>query len=140
MAYRARERAEAGHPAFTEEERLSAMSNSSPGAPQLSIMSFTSAFHGRLLGSLSATRSKAIHKLDIPAFDWPCAPFPQLKYPLAENEEANQQEEERCLKAADSLFKEWKTKSPVAAVIIEPVLSEGASSLSSCLRIRRMVN
>lgn len=33
-------------------------------------------FHGRLFGSLSATRSKAIHKLDVPAFDWPVCPWP----------------------------------------------------------------
>jgi len=39
----------------------------------MSILSFTSAFHGRLFGSLSATRSKAIHKVGVPAFD--CGSF-----------------------------------------------------------------
>jgi len=61
------------HIEFTEEEMHSAMKNQSPGASQLSILSFKTAFHGRLFGSLSTTRSKPIHKVDIPAFDWPTA-------------------------------------------------------------------
>jgi 4-aminobutyrate aminotransferase/(S)-3-amino-2-methylpropionate transaminase len=35
-----------------------------PGSPDLSVISFKGGFHGRMLGSLSATRSKAIHKVD----------------------------------------------------------------------------
>lgn len=46
---------------------------------------------------LATTHSKAIHKLDIPSFDWPIAPFPRLQYPLEEFTRENQQEEERCL-------------------------------------------
>jgi 4-aminobutyrate aminotransferase/(S)-3-amino-2-methylpropionate transaminase len=42
---------------------------------------------------LSITHSKPIHKLDIPAYDWPIAPFPKLVYPLADNVEANAAEE-----------------------------------------------
>jgi hypothetical protein len=94
----------------------SCMLNQLPGSPQLSILSFTSAFHGRLFGSLSATRSKAIHKLDIPSFDWPVSPFPTLKYPLEEHEEENEAEELECLKVYEAVIKEWKSKSPVAAV------------------------
>jgi 4-aminobutyrate aminotransferase-like enzyme len=41
----------------------SCMDNKAPGSPQLAILSFKSGFHGRMLGSLSATRSKAIHKV-----------------------------------------------------------------------------
>ena len=48
-------------------------------------------------GALSCTHTKWSHKLDFPAFDWPIADFPQLKYPLKENEEANRKEEDRCL-------------------------------------------
>jgi hypothetical protein len=43
----------------------SCMLNKSPGTPDLTILSFTSGFHGRLFGSLSATRSKAIHKVSL---------------------------------------------------------------------------
>ena len=49
------------------------------------------------LGCLATTHSKAIHKIDIPSFDWPIAPFPRLKYPLEEFVKENQQEEARCL-------------------------------------------
>lgn len=54
----------------TQEELESTMVNQAPGSPPLRIVSFDGAFHGRLLGCLSTTHSKAIHKLDIPAFDW----------------------------------------------------------------------
>jgi len=49
------------------------------------------------LGCLSTTHSKYIHKIDIPAFDWPIAPFPEYKYPLNENVQENQREDKRCL-------------------------------------------
>ncbi|WWD20158.1 4-aminobutyrate aminotransferase [Kwoniella shandongensis] len=130
MAYRQRER---GSPdvAFTKEEMDSCMLNHSPGSPQLSVLSFKSGFHGRLFGSLSATRSKAIHKVDIPAFDWPCAPFPELKYPLSEHVAENEAEEKRCLEEYEKILIEGKTTRPVAAVIIEPILSEGGDKHAS---------
>jgi 4-aminobutyrate aminotransferase/(S)-3-amino-2-methylpropionate transaminase len=112
--------------AFTEEEMSSTMVNQSPGSPNFSIMSFQSAFHGRLFGSLSTTRSKPIHKLDIPAFDWPRAPFPALKYPLEEFDVENQLEEQRCLQEVERLIKEFHN--PVAAVVVEPIQAEGGDN------------
>lgn len=112
---------------FTKEEIETCMMNQLPGTPQFSILSFKGiyilsinmyikknitkftrikriitistlgAFHGRTLGSLSTTHSKYIHKIDIPAFDWPTASFPAYKYPLDENIRENQQEDKRCL-------------------------------------------
>ncbi|KAF1810932.1 4-aminobutyrate aminotransferase [Eremomyces bilateralis CBS 781.70] len=114
------------HVDFTEQEKSSCMDNKSPGSPDMSILSFKKAFHGRLFGSLSTTRSKAIHKLDIPAFPWPQAPFPALKYPLAENVEFNRTEEDRCLAEVEEVLK--NNPSPVAAVIIEPIQSEGGDN------------
>lgn len=114
---------------FSEEDISSSMINKSPGSPQMSVMSFTSAFHGRLFGSLSTTRSKPIHKLDIPAFDWPQAPFPKRKYPLEKHAEENAAEEERCLKEAERIIKEYHN--PVAAVVVEPVQSEGGDNHAS---------
>lgn len=107
------------------------MLNQQPGTPQLSVLSFQSGFHGRLFGSLSATRSKAIHKIDVPAFDWPVAPFPELQYPLAENEAANKAEEERCLAEYEDILVRNKKTKPIAAVIIEPILSEGGDRHAS---------
>lgn len=114
---------------FTAEEMSSSMDNKLPGSPQLSIMSFKLGFHGRLFGSLSTTRSKPIHKLDIPAFDWPQAPFPVMKYPLDQHAKENAEEEQRCLQEAERIMKEFHN--PVAAVVIEPVQSEGGDNHAS---------
>jgi 4-aminobutyrate aminotransferase / (S)-3-amino-2-methylpropionate transaminase len=111
---------------FTPEEISSSMNNTAPGSPSMSILSFKSGFHGRLFGSLSTTRSKPVHKLDIPAFDWPQAPFPMMKYPLEDFTRENDAEVSRCL----AEFEETLTTfhSPVAAIVVEPVQSEGGDN------------
>jgi len=114
---------------FTAEEISSSMNNQGPGAPNMSIMSFKTAFHGRLFGSLSTTRSKPIHKLDIPAFDWPQASFPALKYPLEDHVEENAREEARCLAEVEEIITTFH--SPPAAIIVEPIQSEGGDNHAS---------
>ena len=130
-AFMWRRRQERGGPdaEFTPEEMSSAMNNQAPGSPHLSIMSFRSGFHGRLFASLSTTRSKPIHKMDIPAFDWPQAPFPHLKYPLDQNVDANAAEEAHCLAETERLIKEWPL--PPAAMVVEPIQSEGGDNHAS---------
>ena len=130
-AFMHRRRQERGGPdvEFTAEEISSTMNNQSPGSPQLSILSFKSAFHGRLFGSLSTTRSKPIHKLDIPAFDWPQASFPHLKYPLDQFASENAAEEKRCLEETEHLITSYHN--PVAAVVIEPIQAEGGDNHAS---------
>jgi 4-aminobutyrate aminotransferase/(S)-3-amino-2-methylpropionate transaminase len=89
-------------------------------------MSFSGGFHGRTLGALTCTHSKTIHKLDVPAFDWPTAPFPRLRYPLAENADYNKREEQRCLDEVKAIFINRQEEGrPVVGAIIEPILSEG---------------
>ena len=73
----------------SDEDLRTTMLNIAPGSPNLSVLSFKSGFHGRLLGALSATRTNPLHKLDIPAFNWPAAEPPRYKYPLSENVEYN---------------------------------------------------
>ena len=114
---------------FSEEDMNSAMNNQAPGSPHFSIMSFKSGFHGRLMGSLSTTRSKPIHKIDIPAFDWPQCSFPMLKYPLDQHIEENAAEEKRCLVEAEDVIRNYHN--PVAAIVIEPVQSEGGDNHAS---------
>ncbi|KAJ5074433.1 4-aminobutyrate aminotransferase [Anaeramoeba ignava] len=118
-----------GNKPFTDEEIQSCMLNKPPGTPSLSILSFEKAFHGRTLGALSTTRSKPIHKLDVPAFDWPVAPFPQLKYPLDQFVKENAEEEARCLSRTEEIIK--SNKIPVAGMIIEPIQAEGGDRHAS---------
>lgn len=115
-----------GEKDFSVEELNSCMKNQAPGSPDMAILSFTHAFHGRLFGSLTATASKAIHKIDIPAFNWPKAPFPVRKYPLHENEAYNQQVEQESLQAVESILQ--NNKQPIAAIIVEPIQSEGGDN------------
>lgn len=124
MYHRRRERGEDVE--FSAEELSTCMNNQAPGSPNMSILSFKKGFHGRLFATLSTTRSKPIHKIDIPAFDWPQASFPALKYPLNEHEAENRKEEERCLEEVEHIIKTWKD--PVAAVVVEPVQSEGGDN------------
>jgi len=115
---------------FSAKEQDAAMHNElAPGQKPLSILSFKTAFHGRLFGSLSTTRSKPIHKLDIPAFDWPQASFPACKYPLDQHAEENAKEEKRCLDEVEKLITTYHSK-PIA-VIVEPIQSEGGDNHAS---------
>ena len=95
----------------------------------LAILSFKKAFHGRALGALSTTRSKVIAKIDIPAFDWPAAPFPEIRHPYNQYEAENREEENRCLEEFEKILK--TNNKPIAGVIIEPVLAEGGDQLAS---------
>jgi 4-aminobutyrate aminotransferase/(S)-3-amino-2-methylpropionate transaminase len=117
------------HIEFSEEDIASSMRNQAPGAPQLSILSFKTGFHGRLFGSLSTTRSKPIHKLDIPAFDWPQATFPVLKYPLEDFVEENKKAEADALADVERLITTHHL--PPCAVVIEPIQSEGGDNHAS---------
>jgi 4-aminobutyrate aminotransferase/(S)-3-amino-2-methylpropionate transaminase len=111
------------------ETRLkTSLDNNEPGSPDLSILSFQKGFHGRTLGCLSTTRSNAWHKINIPAFKWPVAPFPQLKYPLEDNKFYNFSEEEKCLEQTEKILKNSKT---IAGMIIEPIQAEGGDRHAS---------
>jgi len=111
---------------FNEEEMTSCMVNQAPGTPRLSILSFDGGFHGRTAAALSCTHSKAIHKLDVPLYDWPCADFPRYKYPLEENVKENAAEDQRCLAQVEEILEsQTKNGNPVVGVIVEPIQSEG---------------
>ncbi|KAL1469146.1 hypothetical protein MTO96_004869 [Rhipicephalus appendiculatus] len=94
----------------TAEELQTCKYNLPPGSPCLSLLSFDGAFHGRTFGALSTTHSKAIHKLDVPSFDWPIAHFPQYKYPLEEFQSENKKEDEKSLAHVEELFHEYGKK------------------------------
>ena len=114
---------------FTAEENESVMKNQAPGSPELAVLSFERAFHGRLFASASTTCSKPVHKLDMPAFNWPKAEFPSYKYPLDKFASENAEEDKRCLAIVENLFQTWKV--PIAALLIEPIQSEGGDNHAS---------
>lgn len=117
---------------FTEEEKTSCMINLPPGSPKLSILSFYGGFHGRTIGALSTTHSKYIHKMDVPALDWPIARFPVYKYPLEDNVAENKAEDKRCLAEVEGLIEKWKKNgNDVAGIIVEPIQSEGGDNEAS---------
>ncbi|KJE98409.1 4-aminobutyrate transaminase [Capsaspora owczarzaki ATCC 30864] len=126
MHYQARKRGDRG---FNEQELTSVMNNCEPGSPNLSILSFDGAFHGRTFGCLSTTRAKAIHKLDIPALPWPKAPFPKLKYPLDKHAAENEKSEQDSLKEVDKIL--TSNPIPVAGVVVEPIQAEGGDNHAS---------
>uniref|UniRef100_A0A3P9HN18 4-aminobutyrate aminotransferase, mitochondrial n=1 Tax=Oryzias latipes TaxID=8090 RepID=A0A3P9HN18_ORYLA len=134
--YRNKERGLSGP---TAEDLSSCMLNQAPGCPDLSILSFTGAFHGRTMGCLATTHSKAIHKLDVPSLDWPIAPFPRLQYPLEEFSRENEQEEARCLEEVEDLIVKWRQKGkPVAGIVIEPIQSEGGDNHATADFFRKL--
>jgi 4-aminobutyrate aminotransferase/(S)-3-amino-2-methylpropionate transaminase len=93
------------------------------------VVSFSGAFHGRGLGPLSATRSKVIHKADLPAFPWPMAPFPANKFPREKFTAENVQAEAEAILALEKIVEEFKGR--VAAILIEPIQSEGGDRHAS---------
>lgn len=114
---------------YTDDDAREAMWNRQPGINQLKVLSFEGGFHGRTLGALSATRSKAIHKLDFPAFPWPVVPHPANRFPLAEHAAENAAAEARSLEQIEALLR--REASTVAALIVEPIQGEGGDRHAS---------
>ncbi|XP_064636272.1 4-aminobutyrate aminotransferase, mitochondrial-like isoform X4 [Lineus longissimus] len=116
----------------TKEDLETCLLNLPPGCPPLTIMGFKNAFHGRTMGALNVTRAKANQKLDIPQLDWPCASFPELKYPLERYGVENAQEEQRCLHEIRALVEEYNGRgTPCVGIITEPIQAEGGDNYAS---------
>jgi 4-aminobutyrate aminotransferase/(S)-3-amino-2-methylpropionate transaminase len=132
-----RRRARAGLPSnpleLPEAEQRAILDNRGSDAV---VVSFEGAFHGRGLGPLSATHSKVIHKADLPAFAWPMAPFPASRFPLARHAEENARTEEAALQALERILDAAKEK--VAAVLVEPIQSEGGDRHASPAFFRKV--
>lgn len=115
----------------TEEEFESCMKNQGPGSPNYAILSFNKGFHGRMFGCLSTTRTTALHKVDIPAFDWPAADPPLYKFPMDESNAVynNAQDDAALARIRDQIADVRAQKGQeVAAVIMEPIMSEGGDN------------
>ncbi len=115
---------------FTAEDAAASMHNAQVAANELRVISFEGGFHGRTLGALSATRSKAIHKVDFPAFAlWHVLPFPANRFPLAPNAAANAAAESAALARVEETLTAHGPE--VAAILIEPIQGEGGDRHAS---------
>ena len=117
----------------SEDEQRAILGNKGTDAV---VISFAGAFHGRGLGPLSATHSKVIHKADLPAFDWPTAPFPANRFPLARYAEENARAEASALAELEAILD--RRRGTVAAVLIEPMQSEGGDRHASPAFFRKV--
>jgi 4-aminobutyrate aminotransferase/(S)-3-amino-2-methylpropionate transaminase len=118
-----------GGKAPSADEAAASMRNSQEIAQGMTFLSFEGGFHGRTHGALSLTRSKPIHKLDIPAFAWPVAPFPALRFPLEEHEAENDAAEAASLAAVETILRDGGGR--VAGLIVEPIQGEGGDRQAS---------
>lgn len=114
---------------FSAEDLALVLKNAQPNTNGQKVISFEGAFHGRTLGALSATRSKAIHKLDFPAFEWPVVPFPANRFPLDVYEIENREAEAKSLAIIEALLR--RECDEIAALIVEPIQGEGGDRHAS---------
>jgi 4-aminobutyrate aminotransferase/(S)-3-amino-2-methylpropionate transaminase len=136
IAHAERGRAAAGLPTnpldLGDAALAAAMDN---GGSRAVVVAFSGAFHGRGLGPLSATHSKPIHKMDLPAFDWPTVPFPASRFPLARFADENARAEDASIAALERTLDAHAGR--VAAVLVEPIQSEGGDRHASGAFFRR---
>ncbi len=87
----------------------------------LCVLGFEHGYHGNSIGTLSCSDDR-VNLQGVPTFDWPRAPFPQIKYPMVNFEHENKAEEDRCINEFRKIIKQRKdAKKDVAAIIIEPI-------------------
>ena len=63
---------------------------------KLCVLGFNNSNHGSSTAALSFSSVDA-NPHGLPAFPWPKAEFPKMKYPLGYNQKANAAEEDRCV-------------------------------------------
>ena len=90
---------------------------------KLCVMGFDNSNHGQTTGTLSCSSTDA-NPDKMPAFPWPKAEYPQLRYPLAHFEHENKAEEDRCISVIKKIISSKRSEGQaVGAMIIEPISS-----------------
>lgn len=98
-----------------------AIQNKKDNYGDLSVLGFANSAHGSSVTTLSCSDSAA-NAGNVPTYDWPVAPMPQVKLPYAANERFNIAEEQRCLEATRRIIQQQRDSGKdVAAMIVEPI-------------------
>lgn len=84
------------------------------------VLGFDNSHHGKSKVTLSAS-SDAANTSNQETLNWPKAPFPQLRFPIAENEHYNIAEEDRCLQEVERIIHSKGSWGSVGAIIVEPI-------------------
>lgn len=87
------------------------------------VLHFEHAFHGRSGYTMSLTNTDPNKTEYFPKFDWPRVPAPMIRFPLSEHVSEVEAREKASLAAARAFFE--KEAHDIAAIIIEPIQSEG---------------
>ena len=94
-------------------------------AENLCALGFEYGSHGQSPQTLSCS-DPAVNLSQEPTHEWPIAPLPKLILPYAANEQANEEEVQRCLDEARLIIEQRRAHSDdVGAIIIEPVTGYG---------------
>lgn len=81
------------------------------------------AFHGRSGYTMSLTNTDPNKTNYFPKFDWPRIPSPMIRFPLEEHATDVEEREAAAIAAAEAAFA--KNPHEIAAIILEPIQSEG---------------
>lgn len=81
------------------------------------------AFHGRSGYTMSLTNTDPNKVAYFPKFDWPRIPSPMIRFPLEKHKVDVEEREAAAIAAAEAAFA--KKPHEIAAIIIEPIQSEG---------------
>jgi L-lysine 6-transaminase len=87
------------------------------------ILHLKHAFHGRSGYTMSLTNTDPNKTDYFPKFDWPRIPSPMVRFPLAQHLADVEAREKEAIAAAEAAFD--KDPHDIAAIIIEPIQSEG---------------
>jgi L-lysine 6-transaminase len=84
------------------------------------------AFHGRSGYTLSLTNTDPNKTDYFPKFDWPRIPSPMIRFPLEAHLAEVEERERSAIAAAEAAFE--KDPHDIAAIIVEPIQSEGGDN------------
>jgi L-lysine 6-transaminase len=90
------------------------------------ILHLEHAFHGRSGYTMSLTNTDPNKVAYFPKFDWPRIPSPMIRFPLDKHLADVEAREKAAIAAAEAAFD--KNPHDIAAIIIEPIQSEGGDN------------